>query len=116
LSLFQDAVFCLRPRCPVCRKGKLFKPLSVDVLPECGVCGAKLGAHDVGDGASVFLIFVLGFTVLPLAVVFSHFYAPPVWALLAVCGALVLGLVLLLLPTVKAFIILLEFRHLKKKE
>jgi uncharacterized protein (DUF983 family) len=115
LGLVDDAVFALRRRCPVCGKGSLFKPWSAEVVKECGECHANLGLHDVGDGASVFLIFLLGFTVLPLAVVLSLVFALAAWLVVAVCGVLVLVLVMALLPPVKAYIILLEYRHIKRK-
>lgn len=111
MSLFSDIVFSFRPRCPVCRKGRLFRPWSVAVVPACAECGAKLGEHDVGDGASVFLIFLLGFTLVPLAWVFELAFAPPLWVHAVLWGAVALGLIALILPAVKAFIIMLEYRH-----
>lgn len=111
LSLFGDILFSLKPRCPVCRKGRLFRPWSVTVVDSCTECDAKLGAHDVGDGAAVFLIFLLGFTVIPLAWAFEVAVAPPLWVHGLLWGAVMLGMILLLLPAVKAFIILLEWRH-----
>lgn len=114
LSLFEDLVFCLRPRCPVCRKGKLFKPHSVTVADECAECHEKLGAHDIGDGASVFFIFLLGFTIIPLAWAFERAFAPPLWVHGVLWTAVMFGIMLLLLPAVKCYIILLEWRHRRK--
>lgn len=101
----------MRPRCPVCRKGRLFRPYSVSVVDSCSVCQAKLGRNDVGDGAAVFLIFILGASVVPMALVFEHFVTPPLWVHAVLWGAVILGLIGLILPAVKAFIILLEYRH-----
>ena len=111
LSLSSDLAFALKPRCPLCRKGRLFKPCSVTVVDECAECHAKLGQNDVGDGASVFLIFLLGFLIIPLAWMFELAVSPPLWVHVVLWGAVSLGLIALVLPAVKAYIILLERRH-----
>jgi uncharacterized protein (DUF983 family) len=114
LGFFDDLKFCLKPRCPVCRQGRLFRPWTITVAQQCNVCNAYLGAHDIGDGAAVMLIFLLGFTVIPLAWAAELAFAPPLWAHVIVWGLVTLGLILLILPTTKAYIIMLEYRHLKK--
>ena len=111
MSFFSDLVFVLKPRCPVCQRGRLFRPYSVNVVDECSVCHAKLGQNDVGDGASVFLIFLLGFLIIPMAWGFELLVAPPLWVHVVLWGVVALGLIALILPAVKAFIILLEYRH-----
>lgn len=80
-------------------------------MEKCAECGAPLGAHDVGDGASVFLIFFMGVTIVPLAWQFERHFAPPLWVHAVLWGTVMLGIVLTLLPAVKAYIIMLEFRH-----
>ena len=81
------------------------------VVEKCAGCGADLGSNDVGDGASVFLIFILGFTMVPAALAFDHFVHPPGWVHGLLWPVVGLGMVGLLMPAVKAYIILLEFRH-----
>ncbi len=115
LSLFADLAFALKARCPVCREGRLFKPWSVDPVDECSVCHARLGETDVGDGASVFLIFLLGATIVPLALVVDHFFSPPLWVHAVLWGSVMLGLIIVILPAVKSYIILLEYRHRPKR-
>ena len=83
----------------------------MSVVEKCAGCGANLGAHDVGDGASVFLIFFLGITMVPAALALDHFVHPPGWVQGLLWPVVGLGLVALLMPAVKAYIILLEFRH-----
>jgi len=114
MTLFNDLSFCLKPRCPVCRQGRLFKPWSVTAVDECAVCHAKLGQNDVGDGASVFLIFLLGATIVPMSLVFEHFVHPPLWMQGVLWTIVGLGLIAVILPTVKAYIIMLEYRHRPK--
>ena len=111
MSFADDIAFSFRPRCPVCRKGGLFRPRSLTVVDQCAECGAKLGAHDVGDGAAVFLIFFLGFTLVPMAWMLDRLFSPPLWLNGLLSTLVLIGLIFLLLPAVKAYIILLEFRH-----
>lgn len=91
----------------------MFAPWSISVVPTCGACGAEVGKHDIGDAASVFLVFILGFLLVPLAWAFELTYAPPLWVHAVLWGAVAFALILLLLPAVKAYVILLEYRHRK---
>ena len=113
MSLISDLLFCLKPRCPVCGKGRLFKKFSLTLVDECSECHAKLGANDVGDGASVFLIFILGFSVIPTAWLVEKAFSPPAWFHIIVWPSVMLGMIAVLMPAVKAYIILLEWRHRK---
>ena len=110
MSLLADLGFAFKGRCPVCRKGKLFKS-GITIVEACSHCGTKLGDNDVGDGAAVFLIFILGFTIVPLAWLTEVAFAPPIWVHIIVFGGVMLGMILLLLPAMKAFIMLLQYRH-----
>ncbi|MDE1153909.1 MAG: DUF983 domain-containing protein [Micavibrio sp.] len=111
MAFLRDLAFCFRPRCPVCRKGRLFQKHSITVVEKCGDCGAALGAHDIGDGAAVFLIFFLGASLIPMALLLDKIAAPPLWVHALVFGFIGMGIVLLLLPAVKAYIMLLDWRH-----
>jgi uncharacterized protein (DUF983 family) len=77
----------------------------------CDVCGFNLGANDIGDGAAVFLIFILGFSIVPMAFGLDVWLEPPLWVQVVLWGAVSLALIGLLLPATKAMIILLEHRH-----
>ncbi len=113
MSFINDLIFCLKPRCPLCRGSRLFKPWSLTVVDKCAQCGAKLGGHDIGDGAAVFLLFILCFSIIPLAWGFELLFAPPLWLHAVLWGVVTLGLIGLMLPATKAYIILLEHRHRK---
>lgn len=80
-------------------------------MDACASCGMPLSRHDIGDGAAVFLIFILGFTIIPLAWVMELAVAPPLWLHAVVWTLAGLGMIALLLPALKAYIILLEYRH-----
>ena len=64
----------------------------MSVVKECSVCHAKLGQHDVGDGASVFLIFLLGASIIPMAWAFECLVAPPLWVHVVLWGTVALGI------------------------
>lgn len=109
--MIDDLLFCLKPRCPECRKGRLFKPYSLSVVDHCDVCQAPLSRNDVGDGAAVFLIFLLGLLIVPLAWVFELWVEPSLWVHAVLWGIVALCLIALLLPALKCYVILLEHRH-----
>ncbi|MDD9901867.1 MAG: DUF983 domain-containing protein [Alphaproteobacteria bacterium] len=92
----------------------MFRPWTLTVVDACDACNADLGAHDIGDGAAVFLIFLLGFTVVPLAWWFDVAFAPPLWGHVVLWGVVCGGVIALVLPATKAYIILLEYRHRRR--
>jgi uncharacterized protein (DUF983 family) len=68
----------LRGRCPRCGQGKLFDGF-LTLVETCAVCGAPWAETDIGDGASVLIIFVVGGIVGGLALWTEMRFAPPVW-------------------------------------
>lgn len=77
-DLYRNA---LRRRCPRCGEGKLFKPgITLAVADHCDKCGLQLAKNDSGDGPAVFLIFLLGFSLVPAALLVDALFRPPVWA------------------------------------
>nr|WP_245593536.1 DUF983 domain-containing protein [Azospirillum halopraeferens] len=100
----------LRCACPRCGKGRLFKGY-LTVADRCGVCGLELARHDSGDGPAVFLIFILGFLVVPVALVVSLNVEWPLWLHGFIWGAVILGLALGMLRPAKAYVVALQYRH-----
>lgn len=97
-------------RCPRCGKGRLFSGL-LQVAESCERCGLHLKDHDSGDGPAVFVMFILGFVVVGLALFVELALAPPMWVhLLLWVPFIVLGAVLLLRPA-KAIFIALQYKH-----
>ena len=82
-------------------------------MDACDACGLSLGNHDVGDAASVFMIFLFGATCVPLAWVMELIWQPPMWFQALFWGIFMLCLIAVILPATKAYVILLEFRHKK---
>ena len=108
-ALIWRALFC---KCPKCGEAGLYKPGILPVLRDtCPACGLLLAQNDVGDSAAVFLIFVLGFLLVPLALLFEYLLSPPLWAHGVVWGAVALGLTLVGLRPLKSYVIALQFKH-----
>lgn len=116
MSLSDDIRFCMKPRCPLCRKGRLYRSWTVSVVEQCDVCAAPLGRHDIGDGAAVFIMFILCFSLVPMAWVFELIFTPPLWVHAVLWTVVGLAVIAVLLPATKAYIILLEWRHLRAQE
>ncbi len=101
----------LAGRCPRCGEGKLFDGF-LDVAARCDVCGLDLGRQNSGDGAAFFIILILGFVVVGLALALEVTYAPPMWLHLSLWFPLILGGSLGLMRPFKATLIALQFKHL----
>lgn len=56
----------LKCRCPSCLEGNIFDGF-LGLKEACPHCGLSLQDHDSGDGPAVFLIFVLGSLIVPIA-------------------------------------------------
>jgi uncharacterized protein (DUF983 family) len=98
--------------CPRCGKGSLFgSRFSLALRSVCGECGLNLAANDCGDGPAVFLIFILGFLLVPLALFFEWLVHPPLWLHAVLWGSVALGITLGALRPLKAYIIALQYKH-----
>lgn len=108
-SLIRLGLAC---KCPKCGEGSLYASrFSLDVRKTCPVCGLELGRHDAGDGAVVFLIFILGFLLVPLALAFEWLASPPLWVHAVLWGTVALAITLGAMRPLKAYIIALQFKH-----
>ncbi|MFQ5468321.1 MAG: DUF983 domain-containing protein [Kiloniellaceae bacterium] len=100
----------LRCRCPRCGQGKIFDGF-LRVAARCRVCDLDLRKADSGDGPAVFIIFILGFLVVPLALLVEARFAPPMWVHMAIWPVVILGGSIGLLRPMKATMIALQYRH-----
>ena len=107
VSPFKDGLSC---RCPACGSGKLFQGI-LKVADRCSVCRLDLSAQDSGDGPAVFIILILGFIVVPLALVVEANFEPPLWVHAILWPPVILGGALLMLRPFKATMIALQYRH-----
>ena len=99
--------------CPRCGQGKLFDGL-IKVRPECRNCGLDYSFADAGDGPAVFVILIIGFVVVGLALWAEVNYNPPLWLHFILWIPLTIGLSLWLLRVLKALLIALQYKHKAK--
>jgi uncharacterized protein (DUF983 family) len=106
-SPFATGLAC---QCPRCGQGRLYTGF-LTVAERCTACGLDLKKADSGDGPAVFIIFILGFLVVPAALWVESRFAPPMWLHVAIWPPLILGAALGLLRPMKGVLIALQYRH-----
>ncbi len=82
------------------------------IAPRCHACGASFESADVGDGASVFALFIVGFLAmvvfLLVALTFDH---PPLWVHALIQLPLVPLATIACLRPLKGLLFALQFHH-----
>tara|TARA_Y100000588_G_scaffold227803_1_gene241603 strand:- start:145 stop:525 length:381 start_codon:yes stop_codon:yes gene_type:complete len=96
--------------CPRCGKGRLFDGYLI-VAPGCTQCGLNFGHHNSGDGLAVFVVFVVGFIFVSLALVTELSFTPPLWLHMAIWIPVIIALSLYLLRPFKGVLIALQVKH-----
>src|SRR5688572_20386299 len=104
----------LSGRCPRCGEGRLFDGF-LAVGDRCANCGLDYAFADAGDGPAVFVILIIGFVVVGLALWMEVNYSPPFWLHLLLWIPLTVGLCLWLLRVLKALLIALQYKHKAKQ-
>ncbi|MDF1608571.1 DUF983 domain-containing protein [Hoeflea sp. YIM 152468] len=100
----------LRGRCPRCGEGAFFSGL-LTIKPECGVCGLDYSFADTGEGPAVFVMLIIGFLVVGLALWLEVNYSPALWVHLILWIPLATVLSLSLLRVLKGVMVGLQYRH-----
>jgi uncharacterized protein (DUF983 family) len=100
----------LKGRCPRCGEGRLFAGF-LTVGKRCGVCGLDYSFADAGDGPAVFVILIIGFIVVGLALWMEVNYGPPLWVHFMLWIPLTLVLCLTALRLIKGVLITLQYRN-----
>lgn len=79
--------------------------------PKCSACGLDYAFADAGEGPAVFVMLIVGFLIIGMALWFDARFAPPVWlhALIWIPLAIIISLVLL--KKMKGIMIALQYRH-----
>jgi uncharacterized protein (DUF983 family) len=99
-------------KCPRCHEGHIYKPgFTMELKETCPVCGLNLHKNDSADGPAVFMIFILGFALVPLALWVDAWLSPPLWVHAVLWGTIAIGLTLGMLKPVKAYVIGLQYKH-----
>lgn len=106
-----DAVHAgLSGSCPRCGEGRLFDGF-LTVAKRCGVCGLDYDFADAGDGPAVFVIMIIGFVVVGLALYVEVNYQPPLWIHFLIWIPLAIALSLYALRKAKGVLITLQYRN-----
>ncbi len=93
-----------RCRCPRCGQGRLFSGYLTSPA-KCDACGLDYDFFDSGDAPAVFVIFIVGFVVVGLALWVEMTWRPAYWVHAALWLPLILGLPLALLRPMKAMLL-----------
>ena len=100
----------LKGCCPRCGGGQLFDGL-LKVKPRCSACDLDYSFADSGDGPAVFVILIIGFLVVGLALWAEVNYSPPIWLHILLWGPLTIVSSLALLRGLKGMLIALQYRN-----
>ena len=100
----------LAGRCPRCGEGRLVSGF-LTMAPRCGVCGLDNSFADAGDGPAVFVILIIGFIVVGLALWMEVSFSPPLWLHFLLWVPLTLVLALTALRLIKGILITLQYRN-----
>jgi uncharacterized protein (DUF983 family) len=103
----------LKGRCPRCGEGRLFSGF-LTVGKSCGICGLDYSFADAGDGPAVFVILIIGFVVVGLALWMEVSLGPPLWLHFILWIPLALVLSLTALRLIKGVLITLQYRNKAK--
>ena len=86
--------------------------LTLSTVDRCESCEFPMSKHDSGDGPAVFLIFILGFLLVPLAIWLEVIYLPPLWVHVVLWGIVGLAICMFTMQPLKSYVIHLQYRHL----
>lgn len=100
----------LRGRCPRCGEGELFAGF-LKFADHCPSCGLDFSGEDAGDGPAVFIMFAVGFIVVPMALVAEVVFSPPLWLHFILWLPLTAGLSLVLMRPFRAIMFALQHQH-----
>lgn len=104
------ARMAMRNRCPRCGEGRLFQGF-LSLKPACTHCGLDYAFIDSGDGPAVFVILIISFVVVGLALYTEVTWNPPLWVHFLLWIPLALMLCLPLLRVLKGLMIGLQYRN-----
>ncbi|SHL46043.1 DUF983 domain-containing protein [Roseibium suaedae] len=100
----------LSGHCPRCGEGRLFKGY-LTVRPNCSNCGLDFSFADSGDGPAAFIIMLVGFVVVGLALAVELTYQPPIWVHMLLWLPLTVILGAGIMRPLKGLLIALQYRH-----
>lgn len=100
----------LMGRCYRCGKGHLFRSL-LALHEKCPDCGQDFSEADPADGPAVFVMFIVGFLLIPLAVWMDFAFHPPLWVHIVVWGPAIVIASIVFLRLTKGILTNLQLYH-----
>ncbi len=100
----------LSGKCPRCGRGALFQSF-LTLKANCEACGLDYAKADAGDGPAVFVIFIVGFLSVLLALFARFSFGLPTGAAYGIAAVFAVAATLFSLRPLKATLIALQFRH-----
>ena len=96
--------------CPRCGEGRMFSGY-LAVTPRCANCGLDYSFADAADGPAVFVMMIVGFIVVGLALYVEVNFDPPLWLHFLMWIPLVIVLCLPPLRWIKGILIALQYAN-----
>lgn len=81
------------------------------LVSRCEACGLDYDFADAGDGPAVFVILIIGFVVVGLALWLEVSYSPPLWLHLMLWTPLTIALCLGALRLIKGVLVSLQYAN-----
>ncbi len=97
-------------RCPRCGEGRLFDGF-ISLDQSCSLCDLDYDFADSGDGPAVFIMLIVGFLVVGLAIYTEINYRPDYWVHAALWLPSILILSAGLLRPLKGILICLQYSN-----
>jgi uncharacterized protein (DUF983 family) len=96
--------------CPRCGKGHLFQGF-LSLRPSCEACELDYSFADSADGPAVFIMFIVGFLVVGLALWTEFTFEPPLWVHMMLWLPLTIIASLALLRPLKGILVAVQYAH-----
>ena len=113
MSEISSLIASMACKCPRCGEGDLFRSgfANLNLRDRCEKCDLDFSKNDSADGPAVFLMFILGSILVPLALIVEAMFEPPLWVHAVLWGGIALGVTIGCLKPVKSLVINIQYRH-----
>lgn len=97
-------------KCPRCGVGTLYNGF-LTFADKCNECDFDFTDLERGDGPAVFIILILGFIVVGLALIVEVNYSPPLWVHAILWTPIILGGSIGMLRPAKGLIVAMQYLY-----